>query len=133
MKRIGVILVALCCLALAATLWGKKTPSNPRSTVVRPKPPKPPKRPKVQRDSKGRIVTSSFRKPKNGKCATTGAAGPCPGTPVEPAMPKPYKAAKNQRAKTPPPQPVRPAQPSPAPSQPAPSAATGSEAKDPAQ
>jgi hypothetical protein len=131
MKRIGVMLAALCCFALSGTLLGKKTTSNDRSTVVRPKPPKPPKRPKVHRDSKGRIVQSSWRKPK--KCASTGVVGPCPGMPVEPAMPKPIKSAKAQRVKTPPQQarPIQPAQPSQ--QQPSPPAATGSEAKDPAQ
>ena len=129
MKRIGVMLAVLCCLALPGSLWGKKT-STLRSTVVRPK---PPKRPKVHRDSKGRIVTSSWRKPKNnGTCTSTGAAGPCPGMPVEPAMPKPYKAPKTQRVKTPPPQ-ARPAQPAPPSQQPSPPPATGSETKDPAQ
>ena len=133
MKRIGVMLAVLCCLALPGSLWGKKTTSNDRSTAVRQKPPKPPKRQKIHRDSKGRIVTSSWRKPKNnGKCASTGAAGPCPGMPVEAAMPKPYKAPKPQRVKTPPPQarPVQPASPS---QQPTPPAATGTESKEPAQ
>jgi hypothetical protein len=134
MKRIGVMLAALCCLALPGSLWGKKTTSNDRTTVVRPKPPKPAKRPKVHRDSKGRIVQSSWRKPKKSQtCATTGVAGPCPGMPVEPAMPKPYKVAKTPRGKTPPPQarPIQPASPSQQPD--APPAATGGEAKAPAQ
>jgi hypothetical protein len=133
MKRIGVMLAALCCLALPGNLWAKKTTSNDRTTVVRPKPPKPAKRPKVQRDSKGRIVQSSWRKPKKSQtCASTGAAGPCPGMPVEPAMPKPYKVAKTPRGKTPPPQ-ARPIQPAPPSQQPTPPpAANGSEAKEPA-
>ena len=132
MKRIGVMLAALCCFALPS-LWGKKTTSNDRATVVRPKPPRPPKRPKVHRDSKGRIVQSSWRKPKKSQtCASTGAAGPCPGMPVEPAMPKPYKVAKTPRGKTPPPR-ARPIQPAPPSQQPTPPpAATGSEAKEPA-